>query len=239
MEKPLVLHSLLMPVESSPYRFFDQHLHNQIAGTSIDKRRGGIKRAVAEKLGNQFHRLQRFGSSLGLRRGVHAQKTYGGGGHSTPPTDSKHFEKLTALKLGAPGTRPSGFSQEGGWTPYPTFEELHQILYRSELNIYENFNLPQGVSPGEDGSHVNAKTVEMFKKLLDRPPRFIIEVTPPPLLLLKSVDRSRAFACHLPPCLADPSLAAIQFPACVRWMWEANRAMVRRLEEELSGISHS
>jgi len=65
---------------------------------------------------------------------------------------------------------------EGGWTPYPTFEELHQILYRSELNIYENFNLPQGVSPGEDGSHVNAKTVEMFKKLLDRPPRFIIEV---------------------------------------------------------------
>ena len=66
--------------------------------------------------------------------------------------------------------------QDGGWTPYPTFDELHQIFYRSEMNIYENFNMPQGVSPGEGGSHVNEKTIEMFKKLLDRPPKFIVEV---------------------------------------------------------------
>lgn len=67
--------------------------------------------------------------------------------------------------------------QEAGWTEYPTFNELHQILYRSEVNIYENFALPPGITAGELGSHVNEKTIDMLKKLLDRPPRFIIEVT--------------------------------------------------------------
>lgn len=68
--------------------------------------------------------------------------------------------------------------QEAGWTQYPTFEELHQILYRGELNIYENFNMPPGITSGDDGSHVNEKTMEMVKKLLDAPPRFIVEVRP-------------------------------------------------------------
>lgn len=66
--------------------------------------------------------------------------------------------------------------QEAGWTQYPTFEELHQILYRAELNIYEAFNLPPGITAGDGGSHVNEKTMEMVKKLLDRPPRFVVEV---------------------------------------------------------------
>ena len=66
--------------------------------------------------------------------------------------------------------------QEAGWSSYPTFDELHQVLYRSEPNVYENFALPPGVTAGDGGSHVNDKTIEMFKKLMDRPPRFIIEV---------------------------------------------------------------
>lgn len=68
--------------------------------------------------------------------------------------------------------------QEGGWTPYPTFQELHQILYRSELNMYENFQLPPGITPGDEGSHVNDKAIDMFKRLSDRAPRFIVEVCP-------------------------------------------------------------
>ena len=67
--------------------------------------------------------------------------------------------------------------QEAGWSQYPTFDELHQILYRAELNIYENFNMPAGVTIGDDGSHVNDKTIEMVKKLIDRPPKFIVEVS--------------------------------------------------------------
>lgn len=67
--------------------------------------------------------------------------------------------------------------QEAGWSPYPTFEELHQILYRAELNIYENFNMPPGITVGDDGSHVNDKTIEMVKKLIDRPPKFIVEAS--------------------------------------------------------------
>ena len=67
--------------------------------------------------------------------------------------------------------------QESGWSQYPTFDELHQILYRAELNVYEAFNMPGGVTTGEGGSHVNEKTMEMVKKLLDRPPKFIVEVS--------------------------------------------------------------
>ena len=67
--------------------------------------------------------------------------------------------------------------QEAGWSQYPTFEELHQILYRAELNIYENFNMPPGITIGDDGSHVNDRTIEMVRKLIDRPPKFIVEVS--------------------------------------------------------------
>lgn len=73
--------------------------------------------------------------------------------------------------------------QEAGWSPYPTFEELHQILYRAELNIYENFNMPPGITVGDDGSHVNDKTIEMVKKLIDRPPKFIVEASLLPRLI--------------------------------------------------------
>ena len=75
--------------------------------------------------------------------------------------------------------------QEGGWTQYPTFTELHQILYRSESNLYENFVLPPGITAGDDGSHVNDKTMAMFRKVLGRPAKFIVEV--------------RRFFPHLPP----------------------------------------
>ena len=34
-------------------------------------------------------------------------------------------------------------SQEAAWNPYPTFTELHQTLYRTEPNVYDNFHMPQ------------------------------------------------------------------------------------------------
>ena len=71
---------------------------------------------------------------------------------------------------------PATSVQEGGWTDYPTFTELHQILYRSESNLYENFVLPPGITAGDDGSHVNDKTMAMFRKVLGRPAKFIVEV---------------------------------------------------------------
>ena len=36
--------------------------------------------------------------------------------------------------------------------------------------------MPPGVTVGDDGSHVNDRTIEMVKKLIDRPPKFIVEV---------------------------------------------------------------
>lgn len=50
-------------------------------------------------------------------------------------------------------------------------------MYRSEMSMYENYNLPPGITPGDEGSHVNDRTIEMFKKLFDRAPRFIVEAS--------------------------------------------------------------
>ena len=66
--------------------------------------------------------------------------------------------------------------QEAGFSAYPTFTELHQIIYRTEMNLYENFHLPQGVTRGGDDTHVNDQAVSLFKRLLGRPARLIVEV---------------------------------------------------------------
>ena len=69
--------------------------------------------------------------------------------------------------------------QDAGWSPYPTFTELHQIIYRTEVNLYENFQMVPGVTWGGDGSHVNEATMELFHSLLTRPPKFMVEVCQP------------------------------------------------------------
>lgn len=57
---------------------------------------------------------------------------------------------------------------------YPTYEELHQVLFHTRINIYSNFrtNLP----PIHYGGGVGPATVEFLKGRLDRPVRFMVEV---------------------------------------------------------------
>ena len=66
--------------------------------------------------------------------------------------------------------------QEAGWSPYPSFPELHQIVFRNEPNVYDNFRMPQGVTEGWEGSHVNDAALALFRQLLGRPAQLMIEV---------------------------------------------------------------
>ena len=67
--------------------------------------------------------------------------------------------------------------QEAEWSPYPSFTELHQIVYRTEPNVYDGFRMPQGVTEGWPDSHVNADALDLFHSLLGRPAQLMIEVS--------------------------------------------------------------
>lgn len=66
--------------------------------------------------------------------------------------------------------------QEAEWTPYPTFTDLHQIVYRTEPNIYEGFELPAGVTEGWADTHVNEEAMDLIRGLLQKPVQLMLEV---------------------------------------------------------------
>lgn len=81
--------------------------------------------------------------------------------NSSHPDRFDHFTKLR---------------QEAEWTPYPTFTDLHQIVYRTEPNIYEGFELPAGVTEGWADTHVNEEAMDLIRGLLQKPVQLMLEV---------------------------------------------------------------
>ena len=67
--------------------------------------------------------------------------------------------------------------QEAGWSPYPSFTEMHQLIYRTEPNVYDGFQMPQGVTEGWPDTHMNDDALDLFRSLLGRPAQLMLEVS--------------------------------------------------------------